>query len=193
MPAQQRRRLQQERPLPPRRQLAERRQQDTIGRPHPWPPDLTPQDLQLMPQHQDLKLLLPLRTTQENQQLEQTASNPISERQTLKQQASSTHLPTLPARPTRVTPPSSAHSRRNRGTSLWDPHPGRRPWSPTHPRRKSAERWRPSSLHGCAQAEADAGLKAGQERDGRGPLLIASLGQRRSTRVLRERVRTQLR
>jgi hypothetical protein len=85
MPAQQRRRLQQERPLPPRRQLAERRQQDTIGRPQPWPPDLTPQHLQLMPQHQDLKLLLPLRTTQENQQLEQTASKPISERQTLKQ------------------------------------------------------------------------------------------------------------
>jgi len=50
-----------------------------------------------MPQHQDLKLLRPLRTTKQNQQLEQTADDPVSERQTLKQQTSSTHLPTLPA------------------------------------------------------------------------------------------------
>jgi hypothetical protein len=68
--------------------------------------------------------------------------------------------------------------------------PGRRPWSPTHPRRKSAERGDLVPLHDCAKAEADAGVKAGQERDSRGPLLVASLGQRRTTRVLRERVRT---
>ena len=42
-------------------------------------------------------------------------------------------------------------------------------------------------------AEADAALKAGQEANSRGPLLVASLGQRRSTRGLHERVRTQLR
>jgi len=60
MPAQQRRWLDQERPPAPRQHLAERRQQDTIGRPQTRPPDLPPQHLQLMPQHQDLKLLRPL-------------------------------------------------------------------------------------------------------------------------------------
>src|SRR6266536_2993623 len=64
-----------------------------------------------MPQHQDLKLLRPLRTTTQNQQLEQTADNPVSEGQTLKQQTSNTHLPTLPGRTTPSTPPSpSAHA-----------------------------------------------------------------------------------
>jgi hypothetical protein len=47
-------------------------------------------------QHQDLKLLRPLRTTKENQQLEQTANDPVTDGQTVKQQTSSTHLPTLP-------------------------------------------------------------------------------------------------
>ena len=57
MPAQQRRRLDEERPPSrPRQQLAERRQQHTIGRPQARPPDLAPQHLQLMPQDQDLKL-----------------------------------------------------------------------------------------------------------------------------------------
>jgi hypothetical protein len=75
-----------------------------------------------MPQDQDLQLLRPLRTTKENQQLEQTANDPVSERQTLKEQTSSTHLRTLPARTTPVTPlRPSAHGRRSRGTSLWDP------------------------------------------------------------------------
>ena len=82
MPAQQRRRLNQERPPPPRQDLAERRQQDTIGRPQARPPDLAPQHLQLMPKHQDLKLLRPLRTTKQNQQLEQTANDPINKGQT---------------------------------------------------------------------------------------------------------------
>jgi hypothetical protein len=98
MPAQQRRWLNQERATPPsRQQLAERRQQDTIGRAQAGPPDLAPQHLELMPQHQDLKLIRPLRTTKQNQQLEQTANDPVSEGQTLKQQTSRTHLPTLPA------------------------------------------------------------------------------------------------
>jgi hypothetical protein len=107
MPAQQRRRLDQERAMPPpRQQLVERRQQDTIGRPQPRPPDLAPQHLQLMPQHRNLKLLRPLRTTKQNQQLEQTANNPVRERQALTQQTASTDFPTLPDRTTRVTPPS---------------------------------------------------------------------------------------
>ena len=81
VPAQQRRRLDQERPPPlPRQQLAERRQQDTIARAQARPPELAPQHVQLMPQHQDLKLLRPLRTTKQNQQLEQTADDPVSER-----------------------------------------------------------------------------------------------------------------
>ncbi len=107
-------RLDQERhPSRPRHQLAERRQQDTIGRPQTRPPNLAPQHLQLMPQHQDLKLLLPLRTTKQNQQLEQTADDPVTERQALKQQTSGTHLPTLPAR----TTPSYSSPRFARGRS----------------------------------------------------------------------------
>jgi hypothetical protein len=70
MPAQQRRWLDQERTPLPRQQLAARRQQHTIGRPQARPPHLAPQHLQLMPQHQDLKLLRPLGTTKQNQQLE---------------------------------------------------------------------------------------------------------------------------
>src|SRR6266508_5721044 len=85
-----------------RQQLAERSKQHTIGRPQARPPHLAPQHLQLMPQHQDLKLLRPLRTTKKNQQLEQTASYPVSEGHSLKQQTSDTHRPTLPARTTRV-------------------------------------------------------------------------------------------
>jgi hypothetical protein len=46
----------------------------------------------------NLHLLRPLRTTQENQQLQQTANDPISEEQTLKQQTSSAHPATLPRR-----------------------------------------------------------------------------------------------
>src|SRR6266508_3243707 len=134
MPAQQRRRLNQERAPAPRQQLAERRQQDPIGRPQARPPDLAPQHLQLMPQHQDLKLLRPLRTTKENQQLEQTPNDPVSEGQTLKQQMSDTHRPTLPARTTSSNSPLSNRARPHRGrrTSLWDPHdlPGARNKSP---------------------------------------------------------------
>src|SRR6266487_5994582 len=77
-----------------------RRKQHTIGRPQTKPTYLAPQYPQLMPQHQDLKLLRPLRTTKQNQKLEQTANDPVSEAQALKQQTSGTHLPTLPARTT---------------------------------------------------------------------------------------------
>ena len=75
-----------------------------------------------MPQHQDLKLLRPLRTTKQNQQLEQTANDPVSEAQALKQQTSDTHRPTLPARTTPGTSSSRpAHGPAERRTSLWDP------------------------------------------------------------------------
>jgi hypothetical protein len=39
-----------------------------------------------VPQHQDLKLLRPLRPTREDQQLEEPANNPLNEGQALKQQ-----------------------------------------------------------------------------------------------------------
>src|SRR6266545_6845924 len=110
MPAQKRRRLDQERARP-RQQPAECSQQDTIGRPQTRPTYLAPQHLQLMPQHQDLHFLRPLRTTKQNQQLEQTANDPVSEGQTLNQQTSTTHRPTLPAR---TTPGSSSLSTRAR-------------------------------------------------------------------------------
>ncbi len=96
MPAEKCRRLDKERPPSrPRQHLAERRQQDTIGRPQARTADLTPQHLQLMPQHEYLDLLRPLRTTKENEKLEQTADHPIREGQALKQQTPSTHLSTL--------------------------------------------------------------------------------------------------
>src|SRR6266545_2265068 len=97
MPAQQCRRLDQNRPPPfAWQQLAERRQQHTICRAQARTPNLAPQHLQFMPQHQDLKLLRPLRTTKENQQLKETANGPVSDGQPLRQQTSSAHLPTLP-------------------------------------------------------------------------------------------------
>ncbi len=74
-----------------------------------------------MPQHQDLKLLRPLRTTKQNQQLEQTANDPVSEGQALKQ-TSSTHLPTLPARTIPSYSSLSVRARpRRSGASFWDP------------------------------------------------------------------------
>ena len=68
-----------------RQQLAERRQQRTIGRPQARPADLAPQHLQLMPQHEHLELLRPLRASKENEKLEQTADHPLGERQPPKQ------------------------------------------------------------------------------------------------------------
>src|SRR5262249_39852230 len=94
-----RRRLDQERARP-RQEPAECSQQDTIGRPQTRPTYLAPHPLQLTAQQQDLHFLRPLRTTKQNQQLEQTASDAVSEAQTLKQQTSTTHRPTLPARTT---------------------------------------------------------------------------------------------
>jgi hypothetical protein len=44
-----------------------------IGSPQAGPADLAPQHLQLMPPHEDLDLFRSLRTTKENEKLEQTA------------------------------------------------------------------------------------------------------------------------
>src|SRR6266511_677918 len=102
MPAEKRRRLDKERPSSRLRQhLAERRQQGTIGRPQARAADLAPQHLKLMPQHEDLDLLRPLRTTKENEKLEQAADHPVSEGKALKQQTPRTHPPTLSPRKTR--------------------------------------------------------------------------------------------
>jgi hypothetical protein len=96
MPAEKCRRLDEDRPPSRLRQhLAERRQQGTISRPQARPADLAPQHHKLMPQHEYLDLLRPLRTTKENEKLEQTANHPISEGQALKQQTPSTHLSML--------------------------------------------------------------------------------------------------
>jgi hypothetical protein len=122
MPAQQRRRLDQERATPPPRQQLAARQQDTIGRPQPRTPNLAPQHLQLMPQHQDLKLLPPLRTTTQNQQLEQTANDPVSERQTLNSRRRVRISRRYPLERPRVTPPPRPRAAPpKRRASLWDP------------------------------------------------------------------------
>ena len=61
MPAKERRRLNEERPpARSRQQLAERRQQRTIGRANARAANLTPEHLQLMPKDEDLDLLRPL-------------------------------------------------------------------------------------------------------------------------------------
>src|SRR6266540_2209286 len=95
--------------------------QTAAARARPRPPNLAPQHLQLMPQHQDLKLLRPLRTTKQNQQLEQTANDPVSKGQALKQQTLTTHLPTLPARTTPGYSSPSVRAREKRRASFWDP------------------------------------------------------------------------
>jgi hypothetical protein len=96
MPAEKCRRLDEERPPPRLRQdLAERGQQETVGRPQARPTDLASQHLKLMRQHEDLHLLRPLRTTKENEKLEQTPDHPVSEAKALKQQTLNTHLSTL--------------------------------------------------------------------------------------------------
>lgn len=77
-----------------RQHLVERRQQGTIRGPQARPADLAPQHLQLMPQHEDLDLLRPLRTTKEIAQ--ETNSLP------------------------RLHQPGRA--RRSRRASFWDPH-----------------------------------------------------------------------
>jgi hypothetical protein len=87
MPTQQCRRLDEKRPPKRSRQhLAQRRQQNAIGRSKPWASNLAPQHLQLMSKNEDLHLLLPLIATEANQQLEQAANRPVQKRQDCKQQ-----------------------------------------------------------------------------------------------------------
>src|SRR6266511_4638883 len=78
-----------------------------------------------MPQHEDLNLLRPLRTTKKNNKLEQTADHPISEGQALKQQTPSTHPSTLSrSNGADLLPPvpSAGRARRSGRASFWDPH-----------------------------------------------------------------------
>jgi hypothetical protein len=71
MPTQKRRRLDKKRPPPRWRQhLAQRRQQDAIGRSKARARNLAPEHLQLMSKNEDLNLLRPPVATDENQQLE---------------------------------------------------------------------------------------------------------------------------
>jgi hypothetical protein len=96
MPAQKRRRLEQQR-TPLRQCLAERGEYDPVGWARLRPGDLTPQHLQLMPQQQNLRLLSLLRASKQEHQLEQSTRQPIAEAKELKQQRSSTHARTLRA------------------------------------------------------------------------------------------------
>jgi hypothetical protein len=96
MPAQQRRRLDQQRTRT-RQRLAERGEHDTVGWARLRPGDLTPQHLQLVPQQQDLDLLSLLRASEQEHQLEQSAQQPVAEAKGLKQQRTSTHARTLRA------------------------------------------------------------------------------------------------
>jgi hypothetical protein len=81
------RRLDEKRPPAHSRQnLAQRRQQDAIGRSKAWASNLAPEHLQLMSKNEDLNLLRPLVATEENQQLEQAAKRPVQKGQDRKQQ-----------------------------------------------------------------------------------------------------------
>ena len=75
-----------------------------------------------MPQHEDLDLLRPLRTTKENEKLEQTADYPVSEGKALKQQTASTHPSTL-SRIRHADPlprfPQTGRPRSSRRASFW--------------------------------------------------------------------------
>ena len=87
MPKQQRRRLDKKRPPTRSRQhLAQRREQDAIGRLMARASNLAPEHLQLMSKNEDLNLFRPLVATEENQQLEQTANRPVQKGQDRKQQ-----------------------------------------------------------------------------------------------------------
>jgi hypothetical protein len=82
VPAQQRRRLEQERaPHLPRQNAAERREQGTIRRLEPRASDLTPEHVQLVAQDENLDLLRVLRAKPQRQQLEQTPKRPIQKRE----------------------------------------------------------------------------------------------------------------
>jgi hypothetical protein len=87
MPTQQRRGLDEKGPQPHTRQhLAQRRQQNAIGRPKAWAGNLAPEHLQLMSKNEDLHLLRSLVTTKKNEQLEQAANRPVQKGQDRQQQ-----------------------------------------------------------------------------------------------------------
>jgi hypothetical protein len=96
VPAQKRRRLNEQR-MHTRQRLTERRQDDPVSRPRLRPRHPTAEDVQFVPQQQDLHLLPLLRASEEQQQLQQAAQHPICQAKGLKQQRSSTHTRTLRA------------------------------------------------------------------------------------------------
>lgn len=82
MPAQKRRRRHEERslPRPARQYLAERRQHGPISLSQLRTSDLTLQHPQLVPEQQNLDLLLPLRATPEYEQLKESPERPVDQR-----------------------------------------------------------------------------------------------------------------
>lgn len=96
MPAQKRRRLEQQRTRT-RQRLAERGEYDTVGWARLQPGDLTAQHLQFVPQQQDLRLLSLFRASEQEHQLEVSTRQPVAEAKNLKQQWASTHAGTLRA------------------------------------------------------------------------------------------------
>jgi len=97
-----------------RQNLGERRQHRAIGRSQAWASDLPPEHLQLVPQEEDLDLLLPVGTPNKDEQLEQAADRPVDEREALKQQTLSLHLPTVRGAARHRTPPDSISGRGRR-------------------------------------------------------------------------------
>jgi hypothetical protein len=103
MPAQQRLRPHQERPPRATRQHpAECSQEKPVAWRELRPPHLPPQDRQLMPQHQDLKLLRALTAPEQHDQLEQTACKDVHQRRK-QEQPPRRRNPTLSAK----SPPTS--------------------------------------------------------------------------------------
>jgi hypothetical protein len=82
MPAENGCRLHKQRAPPrlPRQRPTERRHKRPISLRHLRTSDLTLQHPQLVPQQQDLDLLLPLRTTPEHNQLKQPPQRPVKQR-----------------------------------------------------------------------------------------------------------------
>jgi hypothetical protein len=81
VPAQQRLRFHREgSPRATRHRPAERGQQQPIARRELRPPHLSPQDRQLVPQHEDLELLRALAAPEQHHQLEQTADEEVHHR-----------------------------------------------------------------------------------------------------------------
>ena len=77
-----------------------------------------------MPQHEDLDLLRLLRTTKENEKLEQTADHPVSEAGPQAADAEYASVDPIQLKRRRLAPPSPQPERasQKRRASFWDPH-----------------------------------------------------------------------